>query len=357
MQRQNEYGFSGVPCDQTIEQTVNKDSKTRGGLKGFTVNKGAVNRWTAGHHERAAIMRQVQEMAGKGQRSFFRKDLTESRKRRDESDVESIIDTISSLTNPFEEATSIDILHLASGVLPSSDVTRDLLATEEKGDASFVQYCQERLEKEDKAITDTIPRSTLKTFSNMSKKSVSNIKGKEVVLKSDRDLFARLVIIGKSRQVDLRNMMTYSLGPLPLPIAKADGTLMKTNKAKLLHMLEDLHMPIAPEEGRTRVSPQPPKGGIWIVDAMALLQMMKNIPKTFGEVAMKVFKQLVNLTFETQTKSIQFISDTYPALSKKMPRGQDERQLDLKESASESQIRAHQSSGRSSLPTAVISKT
>ena len=315
VQRQNEYGFSGVPCDQTIEQTVNKDSKTRGGLKGFTVNKGAVNRWTAGHHERAAIMRQVEEMAGKDQRSCFRKDLTESRMKRDEADVESIIDTISSLTNPFEEATSTDIVHLASGVLASSDVTRDLLATEEKGDARFMQYCQERLQKEDKAVTDTIRRSTLKTFSNMTKKSVSNIKGKEVVLKSDRDLFARLVIIGKRRQVDLCNMMTYSLGPLPLPIAKADGSLMKTNKAKLLHMLEDLHMPTAPEEGRTRVPPQPPKGGIWIVDAMALLQMMKNIPKTFGEVAMRVFKQLMNLTLETQTKSIHFVTDTYPDVS------------------------------------------
>lgn len=44
VQRQDSYGFAGIPCDMTIEQTVNKDSKTRGGLKGFTVNKGAVNR-------------------------------------------------------------------------------------------------------------------------------------------------------------------------------------------------------------------------------------------------------------------------------------------------------------------------
>ena len=50
-------------------------------------------------------MRQVEEMAGKGQRSCFRKDLTESRMKGDASDVESIIDTIPGLTNPFEEAT------------------------------------------------------------------------------------------------------------------------------------------------------------------------------------------------------------------------------------------------------------
>ncbi len=32
VQRQNIHGFSAVACDQTIEQTVNRDSKTNGGL-------------------------------------------------------------------------------------------------------------------------------------------------------------------------------------------------------------------------------------------------------------------------------------------------------------------------------------
>ena len=156
MQQQNEYGFSGIPCEQTIEQKVNKDSKTRVGLKGFTINKGAVNRWMAGHHERADIMMQVEDVARKGQMSCFCKDLTESRMKQDESYLESIIDIISSLPHPFGEATSTYTIHLASGVLASSEVTRDLLATEEKGDASFMQFCQERLQKEHMAITDTI---------------------------------------------------------------------------------------------------------------------------------------------------------------------------------------------------------
>uniref|UniRef100_UPI00398F633D DNA topoisomerase 3-beta-1-like n=1 Tax=Pristiophorus japonicus TaxID=55135 RepID=UPI00398F633D len=45
-QRQQEYGFSQTACDQVIEQTANRDSKTKGGLTGFTLNKGAVQRWT-----------------------------------------------------------------------------------------------------------------------------------------------------------------------------------------------------------------------------------------------------------------------------------------------------------------------
>src|SRR6218665_312522 len=43
VQRQDQYGFSLIACDQLIEQTLNKDSKTKGGLTGISLNKGAVN--------------------------------------------------------------------------------------------------------------------------------------------------------------------------------------------------------------------------------------------------------------------------------------------------------------------------
>ena len=50
--------------DQTIEQTVNQDTKTKGGIIGFSVNKGAVQRWILTSHERAAITQACREMAG-----------------------------------------------------------------------------------------------------------------------------------------------------------------------------------------------------------------------------------------------------------------------------------------------------
>lgn len=41
-QRQDRYGFSSTACDQTMEQTFNRDSKTKGGIVGFTLNRTAV---------------------------------------------------------------------------------------------------------------------------------------------------------------------------------------------------------------------------------------------------------------------------------------------------------------------------
>ena len=45
VQRQSDRGFSAVSCDQTIEQTINQDSKTKGGLIGFSLNRAAIHTW------------------------------------------------------------------------------------------------------------------------------------------------------------------------------------------------------------------------------------------------------------------------------------------------------------------------
>lgn len=64
VQRQSDHGFAAVACDQTIEQTVNRDSKTKGGIVGFSLNRSSVHRWLLAQSERAAITRKCKEMAG-----------------------------------------------------------------------------------------------------------------------------------------------------------------------------------------------------------------------------------------------------------------------------------------------------
>lgn len=39
-QRQDERGFNGLAADQSIETTVNRESKTPGGIIGITMNRG-----------------------------------------------------------------------------------------------------------------------------------------------------------------------------------------------------------------------------------------------------------------------------------------------------------------------------
>ena len=63
-QRQDRYGFSSTACDQTMEQTFNRDSKTKGGIVGFTLNRTAVKRWILAQSERGSITRQCYVVAG-----------------------------------------------------------------------------------------------------------------------------------------------------------------------------------------------------------------------------------------------------------------------------------------------------
>ena len=62
----------------------------------------------------------------------------------------------------------------------------------------------------------------------------------------------------------MRDMLSYSLGPLPWSIALADGSLVKNNKAKLLQFLEKDMLPLDTVAA----------GTTWIIDGMALLQSM-----------------------------------------------------------------------------------
>lgn len=64
VQRQDRYGFSSIPCDMTIEQTANRDCKTKGGIVGFTLNRSYLHRWLLSQPERSAIARKCEELAG-----------------------------------------------------------------------------------------------------------------------------------------------------------------------------------------------------------------------------------------------------------------------------------------------------
>ena len=64
VQRQCEYGLSSIACDQTIEQTFNRESKAKGGVTGITLNRPALNRWILLQSQRVAIAKQCKVMAG-----------------------------------------------------------------------------------------------------------------------------------------------------------------------------------------------------------------------------------------------------------------------------------------------------
>lgn len=233
-----------------------------------------------------------------------RKNLDETHKQNYEKEVKSVISTIESMVNPFDKEQT-NLIHLASGVIAPCAVQHDLLCAKSLGEKRFMQFVGENLLSDTPDLFDTIKKTKLQTFSSSQKPTkTATSKGKEVSLKSSRNLCARLLLLAKSRDVDMRIVLSYSLGPYPLSLATVDGNPTKTVKANLMHMLEEM----SPE----CVNHFLPRNSAIMVDAMALLQSLTRIPKTFGELAAHVLSRLLSLAGFHKASRIDFVADRYP---------------------------------------------
>ena len=122
-------------------------------------------------------------------------------------------------------------------------------------------FFTKRLLSSEVPFHNPLKKLKLSNFSS-SKHSKVKVSGKDIMVKADRDLFARLLVVAQRRSMDLSEVFQYSLGPLPWLLASVDGSLGKTNKSKFL---ESLTKDIEPVED------VPPTSAI-IVDGMAILQ-------------------------------------------------------------------------------------
>ena len=64
VQRNRDYGSTQVAVDQTKEQTINRHTKTSGGIIGISLCPGAVQRWMLTAHERSVITKCCKGMEG-----------------------------------------------------------------------------------------------------------------------------------------------------------------------------------------------------------------------------------------------------------------------------------------------------
>ena len=140
--------------------------------------------------------------------------------------------------------------------------------------------------------------------------STKLIKSKQLItdknnntLKADINLFCRLLLIAQTRQLDMREVLKFELGPLPLTFANVDGTLVKTNKSVLAGLLKRgvQQMQAIPEES------------MWIFDCMAVIQSITRIPSTFSDLANVVFKTILSVS--KRAPRIDFVTDQYPTIS------------------------------------------
>ena len=83
------------------------------------------------------------------------------------------------------------------------------------------------------------PLSNLKTLCYSSKeKKIKTTDEKVLPVSADRNLFGRLVIVAKARDVSLEEVLAFELSTMPFSLAHSDGSLRKTNESAMPAQLE-----------------------------------------------------------------------------------------------------------------------
>lgn len=211
------------------------------------------------------------------------------------------------MVNPFDNDFE-RLVHIVSGLEASIELEEASKTMWKTGEAKFTTYVLENILSENPDIYKRMTKTKLKTFENQNKKVVTKSSKNEVVtIKSTKDLFAKMLLLAQSRDIDMKEVMNYALRPFPSPLATYDGTMVKTQKSKIMQILEttsDIDL----------VDHIPPQSCI-VIDAMALFQMMKDIPNTFEELSLNILKNIVTIASKFGSTRIDFVCDRYPEQS------------------------------------------
>ena len=222
--------------------------------------------------------------------------------KRDEDDVKKVFEVISNWRSPFEP--SEELLSLSSGYVASESMKADLLLAKEKGTTALTAFVEERLVTNSTEFFQTLPKLKVGSFRDAQKKTSVTAGDRNFIIRADRNLFARLLVIGQSRQMDLKDLLSHELGPLPWSLASSDGSLAKTNKAILSKLLEN---------GVECLPTLPDLTTAVIIDAMAMLQTLVRIPNRFSKLVDMVMTRI--LIEAGQAARIDFVGDQYTANS------------------------------------------
>ncbi len=117
---------------------------------------------------------------------------------------------------------------ISTAAAAPQDVKHDLMEEHARGEHGYEEI--ERLETDPpiRKFHDTLTKNKLKTFSSLNRNNNITAVGKTIILKTDRSLFGRIIVIAQSRSLEMRNVFAHPLGPLPWTLAAQDGTPRKT---------------------------------------------------------------------------------------------------------------------------------
>ena len=349
VRRSTSNAFNGVWSDLGLEQSIVKDSKSKQrGIIGFSRNHIATLKWYLTVHEKSAVLTNFKAMCGLNpNEDSVHQDSKARTIRSDERDIQSITRTIlERFGNPFildlneRNEEPEPLVNIANGMRCPSDVADELLEAKETGKKALLEFLEDRLNKAVTPISAPIRRLKLKTFSGIPRKDTKQ-KGKVSSLESDRNLFARLIVVSKERVVDLEKMFQFELSSIPLAIAEDEETLARGTKANILHELEkEITASLSPQDFIDRRRAHKNETSVFI-DYMVCIQRLSSRKYicTFGDL-INALETFIETAF-TEADIVHLVADRYDT-NMSIKAGERKRRADMYNEAPEIIIRSSQ---------------
>jgi len=291
VRRSSKSTFSSIPTDRALEQTINWEAKSEGGIIGFTLWKRALLRWLLTRHVSGEYADSFKSLCLTAPNSKLNDELGQSCRTRDKEDVGRIQEYLSmQCQDPFNVAeVQAVLLNITTGKIASAQVEEALRDILEEENTALERFIMERLDEGwSKSFWDIMPWLSVMTFSSM-RKGLSNDKSRKVIIDTEV-LFHHLLSVSKQRDVDLKTVLKYELAAMPLSLFHDDGTMKKCAKSELAKKLEAC----CEEVLELPLNIQTTRNTAYIFDGMAMLQALNDSCfKTFNDLAEITVKRLV----------------------------------------------------------------
>ena len=259
-------------------------------------------KWTLNRSEQAANTGALLNLCGISINADAYKPCRPSQILLSEKLVSNVVEVLTDeYINPFDPSIEKDHLYnLSSGEPLSSESADRILKVHATGRNLAQTFIDKRLCSNGILFHHPISRNKFTTFSNCKHKVAiknNSIKAVEV----NRNILATLVSynIRTGKSIDFEKALMYPLSPVALSLCNADGTKRQTNKSKLAKsILAYTTDESTPDVIKTETA--------YIIDLMAVIRTMKDVPDTFEDLSWKLAKSL-----PTGFKRIDIVADTY----------------------------------------------
>lgn len=308
---------SRCDVDKTMEETFMRHAKSHGGagscgagVSGILTNYEAYQRWVRTTHARSLYVDATLSLVNMldSADTTTHRSVRPSEIRKGEELVQKARDAICNFLNPFDVDNKDKLVIISSGCVVSEDVSRDVLNAETIGQEAHDEFIQTRLQ----AGVDffkPVKRLHLKTMSDMNRVAkVTTSKNRVMQFKQQGNVAFHLLVKSQNQglQLDLKELMTYPLSPVPYSLATADGCLAKTNKAKGFNFItKDCPDAALPPSNET----------LTVYDGNACFYYLKDLPTNFSQICSKVF-DIMGKTGDVVFSTDQYYPDSIKSMER-----------------------------------------